>query len=126
MTFDETVTDVPLEKFFASLNTANFWSYDGGLTTPPCTEGVKWTVLQGAAPISPSNLLSLKARYAGDASFAPCADEGGECTGGNNRMTMPKNDRYIYNNYSRSSAGAIETAALSVMTVGVMMASLTY
>lgn len=37
---------VNVEGFLDSLNLNEFWSYDGSLTTPPCTEGIKWSVLK--------------------------------------------------------------------------------
>ena len=37
--------EVPLRSFLESLDLTEFWSYDGSLTTPVCTEGIKWTVL---------------------------------------------------------------------------------
>jgi carbonic anhydrase len=82
--FDETVSNVPLATFIDSLKFHKFWSYPGSLTTPPCTEGVKWTVLKNAAPISPAHLDALNARYADDGTFAPCSQDY-ECSGGNNR-----------------------------------------
>lgn len=37
---------VNVEGFLDSLDMSSFWSYDGSLTTPPCTEGIKWSVLK--------------------------------------------------------------------------------
>lgn len=39
-----------------SVDTEAFWSFDGSLTTPPCTEGIKWTVLKQIQSISPTQL----------------------------------------------------------------------
>ena len=37
---------INVEGFLDSLDMSSFWSYDGSLTTPPCTEGIKWSVLK--------------------------------------------------------------------------------
>ena len=41
-----------IKSFLNSLDFTKFWSYSGSLTTPPCTEGIKWSVLKEAQPIS--------------------------------------------------------------------------
>lgn len=53
---DSITGPLSLKGFLQSLNTEDFWSYDGSLTTPPCTEGVRWSVLKTIQPISPGQL----------------------------------------------------------------------
>ena len=93
----------------------NYWSWDGSLTTPPCTEGVKWTMLQQAVPISPAHLAGFAARYQENSNFAPC-DEGA-CTRGNNRNVTPLGDRPLYYN---SGAMAL-TSALAVSLTAALL-----
>ena len=56
----ETKKTVDVTKLFSSsLEMGNFWMYDGSFTTPPCTEEVKWTVLQQVQPISAAQLAKF-------------------------------------------------------------------
>ena len=39
------------------------WSYDGSLTTPPCTEGVNWTVFDQPIELSADQIAGYAAVY---------------------------------------------------------------
>lgn len=45
----------------------SFYRYDGSLTTPPCTEGVKWQVMKNPVQVSQAQIDSFKAIFAEDA-----------------------------------------------------------
>jgi carbonic anhydrase len=40
-----------------------YWSYDGSLTTPPCSEGVKWYVMSQPIQISVRQVDQFQAAY---------------------------------------------------------------
>lgn len=54
------------------------WMYDGSLTTPPCTEGVRWMVLDHPVDLSASQISALESAYVD-----------------NNRPVQPLGDRTV-------------------------------
>jgi len=40
-----------------------YWTYEGSLTTPPCTEGVRWFVYEQALPLSRGQLRAFAALF---------------------------------------------------------------
>lgn len=45
----------------------SYWRWDGSLTTPPCTEGVKWFMLREPVELSAKQIAAFKALYTGNA-----------------------------------------------------------
>lgn len=54
------------------------YRYEGSLTTPPCTEGVKWTVLKDPVTVAPDEVATYKGLFPKS-----------------NRPTQPLNDRKL-------------------------------
>lgn len=52
-------TSIDLDGLLPASRT--YWRYDGSLTTPPCTEGVAWLVLDQPVGISADQLATLRA-----------------------------------------------------------------
>ncbi|RKZ79679.1 MAG: carbonate dehydratase [Candidatus Parabeggiatoa sp. nov. 1] len=45
----------------------NYYTFDGSVTRPPCTEGIKWVVLKQTVSISAEQLAQYQAVYTGNA-----------------------------------------------------------
>ena len=84
----DTLVDAQLNDFVKYVDMTRYWSYDGSFTTPPCTEGIKWTVIQQVQSISEEQLKKITGRLAGDSSFA----EGK----GNNRIVQDHFERTLF------------------------------
>ena len=64
-----------------------YYTYQGSLTTPPCTETVNWYVLATPLKIKRSELQLITSRYAGNPGFAH--------GNGNDRLVKPLNGRIV-------------------------------
>ena len=93
-----------LQDFIDGVDQDAFWSYKGSLTTPPCTEGVYWTVFEEVQPISDEQLEGFTRHFADNYDFA-----NGK---GNNREIMPLNDRTLY--FSADAAATLATGAVAL------------
>ena len=105
------LTNVNLASFLAGLDMSKYWHYNGSFTTPPCTEGVKWWVLEKPVTISQAQLTAFEEYGWGNANY-----KAGE---GNNRIVQPLNDRTLYYRDSSSNAAAlaIGSAALAMLAL---------
>ena len=65
----------------------HFWRYDGSLTTPPCTEGVIWTVFIKPIDLNDDHIQSLRENVL-DTNF---------------RVIQPRNGRKVYRNFLHSA-----------------------
>jgi len=57
----------------------NYYTFEGSLTTPPCSEGVKWVILKQTMSISAEQLVQYQAVYPENA-----------------RPLQPLNDREVF------------------------------
>jgi len=97
---------VGIREFLATVDMADYWSYDGSLTTPPCTEGIKWSVIKEVQPISAAQLLRFTSRMSGLTDFA-----GGK---GNNRVVQNLNQRTLYYSGAAHLVAGVGAAAFAV------------
>lgn len=58
---EEVKVDLHLEKFLPE-NRARF-TYEGSLTTPPCTEGVKWIIFEKHIRVPQAQLMKFRSYY---------------------------------------------------------------
>ena len=63
-----------------------YWTFKGSLTTPPCTEGLRWTVLKQVQPISADQLKW----------FTDKLEDSQAAKVGSNRVLQDLNDRVLY------------------------------
>jgi carbonic anhydrase len=97
------IQNANLADLIASVDFSQYWSYPGSLTVPPCTEGLKWTVIKKPLPISDAQLAGFTKFFASDKTFAN--------GNGNNRVIQPLNQRMLY--FTAAAATSITTSALA-------------
>lgn len=57
-------TDMPLGEFLGGLDMSKYYNYNGSLTEPPCTEGIKWTIIEQVQPISDEQVAYFERIFA--------------------------------------------------------------
>ena len=73
-------------SLISDLDLTRYWTFKGSLTTPPCTEGLRWTVLKQVQPISADQLKW----------FLDKLEDSQAAKVGSNRVLQELNDRVLY------------------------------
>jgi carbonic anhydrase len=60
---DEGTHEIELDPADLLPGDRNYFGYAGSLTTPPCTEGVRWHVLRGSITLSKEQIGEFRTRY---------------------------------------------------------------
>lgn len=77
-----------IANFLNNIDFSKYYFYEGSLTTPPCSEGVNWFVVDEVQPISDEQFEKFNNRWADNDYFAD--------GNGNNRKTQPLGNRTLY------------------------------
>lgn len=85
-----------------SLNTGNFYNYEGSLTTPGCNENVNWVIVQDAQMASEEQLAAFERAFQGE-----------DYKNGNARDLQKVNDRTIYMKNKPDYAAALGFSAVA-------------
>ena len=78
---------IPLLQYINRIS-KSFYNYVGSLTTPNCTEGVNWVIMQEIQYMSFADIAQFNRFWGGNKNFSN--------GNGNNRMVQPLNGRPVY------------------------------
>ena len=87
-----TGASVNMALAYDGLNLGQYWQYDGGLTTPPCSEIVDWHVLMEKRTLTQTQLTNIITKI--------------HVTGGNFRLPQPLGSRTVLGCVVAEDSGA--------------------
>ena len=100
-------SNVDIESILSAAGSEGFWSYPGSFTTPGCDEGISWSVMKKAQPISDAQLLKFTSKLGNT---------------GNNRVLQAVNDRTVYLSTVAPATGfSAEDGATGVTTYAALV-----
>ena len=100
---------VDLKSFLFNVDMSRYWSYEGSLTQPPCSEGIAWSIIYDVQPISLYQMEGIAQYFLQNEQFA--------FGRGNNRAVQELYDRKVYH---KGIGAAFNALALSSVTTALV------